>query len=444
MEIEIFAIGGYSEVGKNMTAVRVDDEVVILDMGFHLQKLVEFEEGESRLGLTHERLAKFGAIPDDSMLDKWKDNVKAIVISHAHLDHLGAVPYLARKYKAKIYGTPFTMEVLKETYMAEEKQQGNHLEVVHPGKRIQVGKNIEIELVNITHSTPHCTHVLVHTKKGVIVYASDFKFDDNPIVGAVSDIKRLKKLANENVLAVIPNSLYSSVARKTPSEIVAREMLREVMFSAENDNNAMIGTCFASHIARLKSFIEFGKKTGREVVILGRSMRKYIMAAEKCGLVNFTKDAKIIGYSGMIRRRLKQMQKHGMENYLVVATGGQAEKGAILTKMLNGEYEYKIKKDDSYIFSNRVIPVAPNIENRKKMEEALLKKGARIFANVHVSGHAGREDLRQLVEMINPQVIIPFHGERRLLEPMGDLAVEMGYKHGRDIHILADGKKIKL
>ncbi len=445
MEIEVCAVGGYSEVGKNMTAVRVDDEVVLLDMGFHLQKLTEYEEqGGSRLGLSHNRLMKLGVIPDTDVIDGWRSKVKAIALSHVHLDHIGAAPYLAKNYKTKIYGTPFTTEVLRETYKADDIQLQNHIETIETGKRIRISDNLELEFVHMTHSTPHCTFVLIHTKQGVIVYASDFKFDNNPVVGKLPDMARLKKLAHENVRAVIVNSLYSYDARKTPGEHVARDMLKEVMLGTDQERNAMIGTCFASHIARLRSFIDFGKKLGREVCIFGKSMRRYIMAAEKCGIVNFTKEAKVIGFSGMIRRKIKQMQKNGMENYLVLATGGQGEKEATLTKMLNGTYNFNIQKDDSFIFSNKVIPVSPNIQNRKKMEEQLLKHNARVFSNVHVSGHAGREDLRELIEMINPEVIIPFHGERKLLEPMGDLAEEMGYKHGRDVHILGDGKKIKL
>jgi ribonuclease J len=444
MNIQVASIGGYSEVGKNMTAVKIDDEVVILDMGFYLQKLVDFEEsGGSRFGLSREKMIKTGAIPNDNILDSWKDKVKAIALSHVHLDHIGAVPFLASRYKAPVYGTAFTNEVLRESYYNDGKEVKNNIIDVKGGSTVRISKNIELEFINVAHSSPQCCFVLIKTKKGSVLYAADFKFDNNPGIGKKTDVKRIKKLAGENVKAVIVDSLYSRVERKTPSEFVAKEMLREVLLETDNYNNAILGTCFSSHIARLKSFIEYGKKIDRKVVLMGRSIRKYGLAAQKVGITDFN-GIKFFGFKTIIEKQLKKINKEGPEKYLIVMTGGQAESGSVLNKIVNGDLEFKFIKDDQVIFSNRTIPVEPNIANREKMELKLKKQGVRIFKDVHISGHCSREDIRDLIEMVNPEVVIPFHGDRKIVEPVIELGQELGYKNNRDIFLMKDGTKLNI
>jgi len=363
MDIKIAAVGGYSEVGKNMSAVKVENEAVILDMGFYLPVIVDFEEeGNDRSTLSAEQMMKMGAIPDDNVLASWRNQVKGIVCSHAHLDHTGAVPYMAPRYHAPVIGTPFTMEVLKNMAHSEGLELKNKYLPLNTGSMYHLSKNIKIELINVTHSTPQTAIIAVHTKKGVIVYTNDFKFDNDPVIGKKPDFDRLKQLGKENrVLAVIVDALYSGAAQKTPSERVAREMLKDVMLGTENHSNPMIVTCFASHIARLRSIIDFGHKLKRKVVILGRSMQKYAGAAEKVNIVNYRKEAEIIAGADKIKKKLVRMEKEGMHEYLIVCTGGQGEPISVLNKMLNKVYPFYFNQEDTMIFSNRIIPVEPNI-----------------------------------------------------------------------------------
>src|SRR3989344_4420839 len=224
MNIEICTIGGYNEVGKNMTAIKIDEEVILCDMGIYLPPIVNLQQddtGEKYVPST-QQLVKIGAIPDDSVIEDWKDKVKAIVLGHAHLDHIGAVQYLAAKYRVPIIGSPYSLQVLKSILEDEDIILPNKLMPTALDKKIKLTENISLELISISHSTLQCSLVALHTKKGVIMYATDFKLDNNPIIGSKPNYKRLRELENQ-VLLCICECLYSPKEIKTPSESVARE-----------------------------------------------------------------------------------------------------------------------------------------------------------------------------------------------------------------------------
>ncbi len=440
--MEIATVGGYSEVGKNMTAVKVGDEAVVLDMGFHLPQIISFEEeGGDRKAITGDGLRRIGAVPEDRVIEAWKKKVRAIALGHCHLDHIGAAPYISNDFpNATILGTPYTLEVLRTMILEEQIKVGNKSKTVQPNSSIKVSKDLEIEFINITHSTLQCTMMAVHTKEGTLLYANDFKFDNHPVLGGKPNIERLKELGKEGVKALVVESIYASDERKTPSEKVARELLKDVMLSTENENSLIVATTFASHIARLKSMLDFGEQLDRKIVLLGRSMHRYVTSAENLKLVKFSDRAEILGYSRHIKRKLKEIEKEGRSGYMVICTGGQGEPGSVLQRMATNQMPFEFQKEDHVIFSNRTIPVDINIANREALESNLKRKGVRIFSNIHVSGHAGREDLRDLIKMTNPEHIIPAHGEKHMLKSLGELATELGYKLGKNAHIMGDGK----
>jgi len=192
MEIEVIAVGGYEEIGANMTAIRVNDTTIIIDMGLHVDKIASFGERENVNNVPVQRLYEIEAIPDDRILNDIQDTVKAIIISHAHLDHVGATHILAPKYKAPIYATPYTTEVLKSLAEDAEIVIPNTIKKISPNSKIKVGKNIEVELTNITHSIPQSTLIDIKTPKGHIVYACDYKFDNFPLLGKRPDYNKLK------------------------------------------------------------------------------------------------------------------------------------------------------------------------------------------------------------------------------------------------------------
>jgi len=443
--MRIYTIGGYSEVGKNMTVIETEDDAIIIDAGLYLPPIVEIEEKEGLM--TEKRLRSINAIPEDTILDSLgiRNKVRAIIIGHAHLDHVGAVPYLAGRYNADVVGTPFTMEVLKTLIHDENIQFKNPIKTIHPNSSYTVrgNKEIKIEFINITHSTPQSSLIAVRTKEGNVLYANDFKFDNSPQLGQKPNYDAIKKLAKESVKALVVESLYAAEERKTPSEKVAKALLEDVMMTIENKNSGMIVTTFSSHIARLKSITEFGRALNRKVVFFGRSLHKYVSAAITCGICPFEKQISLLGYKRQVLSMLKKVNAE-KNKYLIVCTGHQGEPGSILDRISRNETPLNLSQNDNVIFSSRVIPSAVNIANRGQLDKRLKQKGVRIFTDVHVSGHAGREDLRDFINMVGPEHVIPAHGDLSKLSALAELANELGYKLGKACHISQDLQSIEL
>jgi len=441
--IEICSVGGYNEVGKNCTAIKVDDEVVICDLGLHLENYTKYTGDEDVVKINPKELIRVGAVPDVTKIKDWQKKVVAIVPTHAHLDHIGAIPYLGNYFDAPIICTPFSAAVLRAILGDEKISLRNKIIELKAGSSFRVSKNIVIEFVNSTHSTPQTVMAVIHTKYGKIIYANDFKLDLFPTLGEKPDFKRLKQLGRKGVLALIVDSTYAPSPIKMPSESVAREMLKDVLLGTDAKGKAIIVTTFSSHIARIKSIVELGRRLNRKVMFLGRSLSKYTSAAESVGIVKFSKQVEIIKYSSKIKRALNKVNREGREKYLLVVTGHQGEPKSTLRKIARGEFNFKIGKEDHIIFSCKTIPSPTNIRNRKELEEQLHELGVRMFMDIHVSGHAGREDIRDLIKMTNPKHIIPAHGELKMTSALQDLALEMGYKN-MNVHLMQDLDRIKI
>jgi ribonuclease J len=445
MGIEIAAVGGWGEVGRNMTAVRIDDEVVLFDMGLHLPNYIKLNDEEigEFVKNTESSLKKADAIPQDGTIKDWRADVKAIVMTHAHLDHMGAAPYLAAKYDVPIICTPFTASILRTICYDEKIDLQNEIIALKPGQTMPLSKNIKLEFCHITHSTPQTIIATLHTQHGIIMYGNDYKLDLHPTLGSPANYEHLKNLGEKGVVALIQDCLYAAEQRKTPSEQVAKEMLREVLLDVDNKGKGIIVTTFASHIARLKSIAEFGKMLGRKTIFMGRSMAKYCYAAKEADVIDLFKHAEILKYSRQIRRKLNDIQ-HKKDKYLLVVSGHQGEPKSALNKMIDGFYHWNWTSDDHVIFSSHVIPADINIKQRAEMDEKLKKLNVRIFTDIHVSGHSSREDLRDMITMIKPKNILPTHGEQTMMNAFNSLAQEMGYKLNKNLHPLTNGQRIKL
>jgi len=446
--MEVCTIGGFEEVGKNMTAVKFGEDVFILDAGVYLPALIELTEEEQREKISIDKLRKIGALPNDLVLDKlkWKDKVRAIIISHAHLDHVGAIPYIANRYPtAPIYATPFTMAVLDNILEDEKIRLRNPRKVIQPDSTHTIkGKteNYKVDFVHTTHSTIQCVFPAIHSKEGSFFYALDFKFDNFPTLENPPNYKKLRALSKKGIKVLVVDSLYSGSNKRTPSERIARNLLEEAFSSARNRNAAIFITTFSSHIARLKSIVEFGRKTNRKIVFLGRSLNKYMNAAMKVNKAPFSKSVQLIKYRRQINALLKDIDRN-RGRYLVVCTGHQAEPGSIMDRIVKGETPFNFKKGDNVIFSSSVIPTPQNILNREKMDKKLLSQGARVQTDIHVSGHGSRGDLRDLVQILKPQHLIPAHGSLQQETPMIELASELGYKFGQTSHLSSNGKVLE-
>lgn len=439
--IKVASVGGYSEVGKNMTAIKVDEEVIILDMGFYLPKLLDFEENNSRRNISRDNLIELGVIPNDEFIKSWRDKVKAIIVGHAHLDHSAALPYLEKKYKTSIIGTPFTNAIIKTLAKDEGIELKNETINLEAGKKLDISKNLSVEFINVTHSTPQSTITAIHTNYGTIAYCNDFKLDETPVIGKKTDYNRLNELGKENVKLAIIDCLYSNDNTKTPSEMLARQMLKEVIYE-NNTQGVLIGTTFASNIARLKSFLEFGMKVNREVLFLGRSMEKYAKAAEDIGIINFSQNSEIIKYRKDVKKKLREVEKH-KDKYLLVTTGNQGEPGSLLVSIANDLMPLKLDNNDSVIFSCKTIPVPNNIKNRKTLEKALDKKSVNVFLDIHQSGHGARKDIEELISILKPEHIIPGHGDPSRFQKMSILAKDINFDR-KKIHIMENRQKLEI
>ncbi|MFH1438943.1 MAG: RNase J family beta-CASP ribonuclease [Candidatus Woesearchaeota archaeon] len=439
--IELCAIGGYNEIGRNMTAIKVDDKVIIIDMGLYLPAYIEFTEDEDIKQIPVEKLVKVGAVPDDSVIDDWKSKVVAIVPTHAHLDHLGALPFISNNYKAEILCTPYTKELILTICRDERLKLNNRIKTLSPNSKYKLADDLTLEFIHTTHSTPHAVMVALHTKYGVVLYCNDFKFDSFPVLGKKPNFKRLKELGENGVKLLICDSTRADDAKKTPSESVARQMLKDLLLGIEADDKAILATTFSSHIARLKSIIDYGKRINRKVILLGRSLAKYVQAAERANLVNFSKDVKIVKYSSKVQSALKLIEKN-KQKYLLVVTGHQGESKAVLSKIARGEFDgFKLDKDDAVIFSCSVIPNKINIDARELLEKELKNSHVRIFKDIHVSGHAAREDIRDLIKMVKPEKLIPAHCENHMKQAMKELAEECDVSN---VIMINDGEKITI
>jgi ribonuclease J len=442
--MRIYGIGGFNEVGKNMTVVDLGEDAIIFDCGLFLPPVVELEEADKVY--SEKKLKAIGAIPADDLLDREgiRNKVRAIIPSHAHLDHIGGIPWLAYRYNAEIIGTPFTIEVLKTILKDENIFLKNRIKTIQPNSFCYIqGKNrkYKLDFINITHSTIQCSMLALHTPNGIVLYSNDFKFDNNPVLGQKPNYDKLKEIAKEGVKVLIVDALYSGDNRKTASEKVARTLLEDVLFTTTNENVGLFVTTFSSHIARLKSITEFGKQLNRKVIFLGRSLNKYVSAAARVNLCPFIKDIEIATYRNQLEKQLKKIEKKRGE-YMVVCTGHQGEPGSILDRIARNKLQFRFNQNDHLLFSSSVIPTKQTIENREQLDNRLKKRGVRMFNNLHVSGHAGREDLRDFINMINPEHILPAHGEHRLTEPLVELAQELGYKNNKNIHLIDDGQRL--
>ncbi|MBT4376167.1 MBL fold metallo-hydrolase [archaeon] len=442
--MEVCTVGGFEEVGKNMTAVKVGEDVFLFDCGFFLPGIIELQEDQSQ-EYTIRGLRRVGGIPDDRVLDslKWKDKVKAIFISHAHLDHIGGLQYLIDRYpEATVYGTPFTIEVFKSLSRDSKISVGNKIKVVESNSIHNIpnaANNIKVEFVHTTHSTIDCTFVVLHTPEGGFFYALDYKFDDDPTFGPRPNYKRLEELGNENIKVAIINTLYAGKKEPNGGERDADKMLRVAFEKAQSNDQALFITTFSSHIERLNNIVKHAKKTNREIIFLGRSLAKYVDCAERIGKAPFRNSVKIMKYRGQVNSILKKIDKD-RGRYVVVCTGHQGEKNSILDRISRGQTFFKFREGDHLIYSSSVIPTKVNIEAREKLDQKLKKIGVELQLNVHVHGHGSQNSKKKLINMVKPQVIIPAHGNIDQEKDLICVVKEMGYELNKTSYLAKNGQ----
>jgi len=443
-DIGIIAVGGYNEMGRNMTAVHVGGDIIIFDMGLRLDQVQIHEDVEIERMHSLD-LIKIGAIPDDTVMKGVDGTVRAIVCTHGHLDHIGAISKLAHRYRAPIIATPYTIGLIKQLIKAERKFPAeNELVEMNAGETREVSKNLSIEFIRVQHSTLDCVFIAVHTPRGILLYANDFKMDRTPTLGEPPDIKRLKQIGKEGVFLMITESTNAAIAGKTPSERIAKDLLNDVLIGTEETESGVIVTTFSSHIARIAATLKIAEKMDRIPVLMGRSMDKYVKLAAKMGYIQLPENLKIYGVRKNIDKAFTRIASEGKEKYLPIVTGHQGEPGAVLERISMDNTDYRIETGDKVIFSANVIPTPSTRANRHALETKLRMRGARIYDGVHVSGHACKEDHWELLRMINPEHVIPAHGNIVMHSSYIEMAENTGYVLGNTIHLLRNGDELIL
>lgn len=429
--MNIYALGGYEEVGKNMTAVEVGGEVVIIDMGLRVDRMMIHEDTDVH-SLDEHELRYIGAVPDDRPLEDKK--VVGIVLSHGHLDHIGAISKMAGKYNCPIVGRPFTTNIARQLMRDDGQSDRNVITVEKEGS---LG-NFRFEFINVTHSIPHSSLVALYTREGDVLYANDYKLDPHPPIGEKTDFSKLKGIQPK---VLIIESVRVREQRKTPSERIAVMMLQDFFFNENFDFDCLVSTTFSSHISRVKTLIETSKEIGRKPVLLGRSLCKYWNAALEEQIVSL--DVIRVARRRAINKFLKEARED-RSRYSLMVTGHQGEPDAVLSRMADGRTPYQFSNRDCVVFSASTIPNPVNEANRYKLETKLMMQKTRIVKDMHVSGHACKEDHRELLRTVNPEYIVPSHGEFDKLSAWGVLAEEEGYTVGKDLFILRNTQKLKI
>ncbi len=431
MSLKIIPIGGYGEVGRNSTAIKVDDEIIILDLGLHLENYIKLtEDDDIKKNLSKRLLIKEKAIPDTRIIKA--EEVKAIIISHAHLDHVGAVPYLANDFKCNIHTTKFTGEFLKQHLIDRGKEIKQEIKEHKFKKKFKISKKISAELVEVTHSTPQSAIIIIYTPYGNIAYINDFKLDEKPIIGKKTD---LKYVAKKKIKALIIDTLYADKDEKTPSEQEAYEMLKKALITRDLKRRNIIITTFSSQIARIIEITKLAKKMKRKVMIVGRSMAKYLQAAKQAGITNIIEKKEVVKYGSKVKKKLMRIKEH--EEYIFIVTGGMGEPNAVLSRMFDEEL-IPLKRNDIIVFSNRVIPTPTIIKAREKLERKISSYGIEILKDLHVSGHGAGKDIQEVIEKIKPEIIIPVHAEDETRKAFKKIT------KGKKVKILYNGEELIL
>ena len=390
-KIEIVPLGGIGEFGMNCMGIRYGDEMIVVDAG------MGFPE-ETPYGVDI-------SIPNFDFLEEYRDDLTAIILTHGHEDHIGALAYILKKYNLPVYGSRFTL-ALAEKRLEEFKMLDEVLlHRVKANDVINVG-SFQIEFIHASHSLVECFSLAIKTPVGTIIHTGDYKIDDTPVIGAPYDLKTLGRYGDEGVLALLADSTNATVPGRTPSEQAVIPAFREIF--EETPGRLFVAT-FSSSLHRLQIIFDIAHEYGRKVCVLGRSMQKNVEIAEEQGLLK-------IAYGLMISMGEARSLDDDEICYLV--TGSQGENRAALWNMATSTYKgLEIDKSDTVVLSARIIP--GNEKNISRLIGHLYKRGANIIEEkrrlVHVSGHASQEDIKIMVETARPKYLVPIHGEYRML-----------------------------
>ena len=400
-ELVFVPLGGSDEIGMNLNLYGFgppgDEDWIMIDFG------ITFADGRHP-----------GAdvvTPDPSFIVDRRDRLLGLIITHAHEDHLGAMPYLWQRLRCPVFATPFAAAVLANKLAEAAADWSDALSVVPLGQRLTLGP-FEIDLVGLTHSIPEPNGLAIRTPLGTVFHTGDWKFDPDPVIGDETDHAALTALGDAGVLAMIGDSTNVFTEGTSGSEGAIAENLYQLIRDAET---RVVVSCFASNIARIDSIARVAERTGRSVVLAGRSLKRMTAAARLTGHMD-----------DRTPFLMEEDAKHlAPDNTLIIATGSQGEPRAALARMAAGDHpRLKLDAGDTVVFSSRIIP--GNETGVGRMHNDLVRAGVRVLtwrdADIHVSGHPARDELAQMYATLRPKIAVPVHGEARHLHEHAALA----------------------
>jgi ribonuclease J len=390
-KLEIIPLGGIGEFGMNCMGIRSNGEMIIIDAG------MGFPE-ETPFGIDI-------SIPNFSFLDEYRDELTALILTHGHEDHIGALPFLLKKFNLPVYLSEFT-HGLAERKLDEHKMLDEVLmHRVRPGDVSEIGV-FTVEYIHASHSLVDCFSLAIRTPLGTVIHTGDYKIDETPVIGKPYDLEALKRFGDEGVLALLSDSTNATVAGRTPSERDVIPAFEEIFASAEG---RIFVSTFSSSMHRLQIVFDVAHQFDKKVCVLGRSMMKNVEIAEQLGLLK-------IPYGTLIG--LGESRALADDEIVYLVTGSQGESRAVLWNLATGSYKgMQIEKGDTVVLSARIIP--GNDRKISRLIGHLYKRGANIIEEkrrlIHVSGHASQEDIRIMTETVRPKYVVPIHGEYRML-----------------------------
>jgi ribonuclease J len=412
-------LGGLGEFGMNMMVLRLGDDIIVIDAG------MMFPESEL-LGVDL-------VIPDISYLKQNRSKVHAIVLTHGHEDHIGALPYILRDLNVPVYGTRFTLALVKKRLEEAGLLDSTTLREVIPGRLVEIGP-YEAEFISVTHSTLDCVALAVRTPLGVIIHTGDFKIDQTPVDGAAFDLHALAKYGREGVLALFSDSTNVERPGFTPSERAVVPRIEELCRSAPR---RVILSCFASSIHRIQQVIDIAVRVNRKVAFVGRSMIDNVEIAHSLDLLRIP--------DGMVVRP-QDIRGFDPKRLVILASGSQAEPMSSLSRIAVDNHRHvSVDENDSVILSARIIP--GNERSIFRMLDHMFRRRALVYYDnsggvIHVSGHASQEEQKLILQLVKPKYFVPVHGEYRHLFRHAALAHQLGAV-SEEIFLLEDGQAIE-
>ncbi|MBQ4466760.1 MAG: ribonuclease J [Firmicutes bacterium] len=411
--LKVIPIGGLNEIGKNMTLLEYDDEIMIIDCG------MSFPDDEM-LGIDV-------VIPDFSYLIANRDKIKGLVLTHGHEDHIGAIPYLLRDIKVPVYGTRLTIGLVRNKL--EEHNIIGDLKIINAGESFKLGSYFEIEAIRTTHSIADSICMAINTPQGVVFHSGDFKIDYTPVDGDPIDLGKLAEIGERGVRLMLCDSTNATRPGFTQSERVVGRTLENIFRTAKN---RIIIATFSSNVHRVQKIIENAILCGRKVAVSGRSMEKVVKLAIELGYLNIPEGELV---------DLKMTRDIPDNQLVIITTGSQGEPMSALSRIASGEHKgIKLKPGDMVILSST--PVPGNEKSVSNVVNKLFEAGADVIysdiAEIHVSGHACQEELKLLHSLLKPQYFMPVHGEFRHLISHARLAEALGEKK-ENIFVIENG-----